>query len=291
MKVKNHFHSSSGILVTAFVLLLGLIFQSCSRNGSSKSDEYRIVFLHHSTGDVIWRGGNSPVDIKGVTLGGNYQVPEWFDDYNKKHAKSYQIDAKNFPNKEPYGWKNYPYDYYNIWVKHAGNQPFSGEPTLEILTQEYQMIIFKHCYPVSMLESDSVNVDIDSDKKTIENYKLQYQALKEKMLQFPKTKFVVWTGAIMLEPHISVQNALNYRQFAEWVRNIWDTQGDNIFVWDFYSLETEGGLFMKPEIAEAANNHHPNKDFAKRVAPLFCQRIVDIIETGGSKTTLTGEQK
>ena len=99
MKVKNHFHSSSGILVTAFVLLLGLIFQSCSRNGSSKSDEYRIVFLHHSTGDVIWRGGNSPVDIKGVTLGGNYQVPEWFDDYNKKHAKSYQIDAKNFPNK------------------------------------------------------------------------------------------------------------------------------------------------------------------------------------------------
>jgi hypothetical protein len=40
--------------------------------------------------------------------------------HNKKHNVNYQISEIAFPKTRPYGWNNYPYDYYNIWIKNAG---------------------------------------------------------------------------------------------------------------------------------------------------------------------------
>ena len=60
---------------------------------------------------------------------------------------------------------NDPYDYYNIWVKNAGNEPYKGEPTLEILTSKYDVIIFKHCFPSSNVEPDTGAPDINSKNK------------------------------------------------------------------------------------------------------------------------------
>ncbi len=40
------------------------------------------------------------------------------------------------------------------------------------------------------------------------------------------------------------QRAKRVRGFFEWVNNTWYDPGDNIYVWDFYELETEGGLFF-----------------------------------------------
>jgi hypothetical protein len=218
-------------------------------------------------------------------------VPRWFKDYNKANGTSYEIVSKYFPQIKPYGWQNYPYDYYNIWVKHAGNQEYMGEPTLEMLTKKYKLIIFKHCYPVSGLKSDTTKINIDSPEKTIENYKLQYIALKQKLLQFPDTKFILWTGAVMLQSQLSEADAKMAKSFFDWVRTTWDTDNDNIFLWDFYELETNGGLYLKPEYADSPNDSHPNKIFAQNVAPYFCQRVVDVIENNGTKTTLTGIYK
>jgi hypothetical protein len=253
--------------------------------------EYKIMFLHHSTGEAIWRGGSNSIEIKGIHLGAGFDVPKWFSSYNKANGTSYQITSRMFPKKEPYGWHNYPYDYYNIWVKNAGDNAYMGEPTLEMLTKQYKMIIFKHCYPVSGLKSDTSNINIDAPEKTIENYKIQYIALKQKLLQFPDTKFIVWTGAVMTQSQMSEANAELAKSFFQWVRTNWDTPNDNIYLWDFYSLETDSGLYLKPEYAVEPNNSHPNKDFSKKTAPLFCQRIVDVIENNGTKTTLTGTYK
>ncbi len=276
------------MILTVFVSLLMV---QCTTKFVSKKGEIKILFLHHSTGDAIWKGGSQSVEIKGIHLGAAYDVPQWFKTYNKTKGTDYQITQKIFPNEKPYGWSNYPYDYYNIWVKHAGETAYMGEPTLEMLTKEYKVIIFKHCYPVSGLKSDTVNVSIDSPEKTIENYKLQYMALKQEMLKFPDTKFIVWTGAVMVHSQLKEADAERARAFFEWVRTTWDTENDNIFVWDFYDLETEGGLYLKPEYATSVSNSHPNKEFSRKVAPFFCQRIVDVIENKGAKTTLTGMYK
>jgi len=277
--------------IMVFVMLSSLISIQCTNNNIHKMDEYKILFLHHSTGDAIWKGGSKSIDIKGIHLGPDYDVPKWFTNYNKTKGTDYQITEQIFPKEEPYGWNNYPYDYYNIWVKNAGDKAFKDEPTLEMLTKEYKVIIFKHCFPVSFLNSDTNNISIDSQEKTIQNYKLQYTALKQKMLQFPDTKFILWTGAVMVQSQLPEANAKMARSFFDWVRTTWDTENDNIFLWDFYELETEGGLYLKPEYATSLTNSHPNKAFSEKVAPYFCQRIVDVIENNGTKTTLTGIYK
>ena len=222
----------------------------------------KIIFLHHSTGNNIWKGG----------------VPEWFDKFNTEQGTDYKITERAFPSGDPYEWKNYPIDYWNIWVRNAGPEPFMKEPTLEMLTKEYNVIVFKHCFPVSNVLKDTGKPDISSEEKRIENYKLQYAALKEKLHSFPEVKFIVWTGAALVEKDTNLENARRAKAFFEWVVNEWDKPGDNIHIWDLYKLETEGGLYLVTGNAAAPDNSHPNEAFSKKVAPLFAQRIVDVIQ-------------
>ena len=249
-------------------------------------NQTNIIFLHHSTGRFIWYGGLSKIPIK---LGFDGDMEKWFNRYNQKNNKNYKITEKYFPQKSPYGVKNYPFDYYNIWVKNAGEQPYKEEPTLEILTKEYDVIIFKHCFPVSNIQADSISNDINSDIKTLSNYKLQYEALKKKMLEFPGTKFIIWTPSALIEKETNKDNAERANKFSEWVKTVWDTNGDNIFLWDFRDLQVEGGLYFKSEYALDINDSHPNREFSKIVAPYFCKRIVDVIEGKGDISSLTGK--
>ncbi|MGB2975841.1 MAG: hypothetical protein WBD18_07365, partial [Phycisphaerae bacterium] len=232
----------------------------------------RILFLHHSTGECVWNGG----------------VADWFDAYNAAHGTRYAITEQAFPKDSPYGWENYPYDYWNIWVKNAGPKPFQKEPTLEILAPKYDLIVWKHCFPVSSIEADTGQPDVASSEKRIENYKLQYAALKAKMREFPKVRFLVWTGAALVKGETDAESARRACGFFNWVRNEWDEKGDNIFLWDFYALETERrSPYLKD--AYAAGDSHPNEAFSRKVAPLFCRRIVDVVQGRGDTGSLKGE--
>ena len=112
----------------------------------------------------------------------------------------------------------------------------------------------------------------------MENYKLHYDALKKKMHEFPETKFIVWSPVVQVKNNISPEEARRTYDFYNWVMNEWDEKGDNIFIWDFYKLETEGGLYFKDEYSVSPNDSHPNKQFAGRVAQLFAQFIIDVNE-------------
>ena len=247
--------------------------RAASDGARPSPEEVQVLFLHHSTGGNIWRGG----------------VPEWIGRYNLRHRTRYTVTAVEFPKHTPYGWNNYPYDYWNIWVNHAGPAPYQEEPTLELLTQQYQVIIWKHCFPVGKMEEDSGNGDVASDRRTKENYMLQYLALKNKMRQFPTTRFIVWTGAALVRTATNPGAAARTRAFFDWVGREWDEPGDNIFIWDFWQLETGGGLYLLPKNAVSSNDAHPHPDFAARVAPLLGQRIVDVIEGRGDSGSVTGE--
>ncbi|MFY9201698.1 MAG: hypothetical protein ACOX7X_11655 [Methanosarcina flavescens] len=229
------------------------------------SSSAKVIYLHHSTGGVIWDGG----------------VQDTIEKYNADHGTDYSITPLEFPKVSPYGWNNYPYDYWNIWVNHAGPSAYMEEPTLEMLTQTYDVIVWKHCFPVSNIVADTGSPDITSSVKSLENYKLQYNALKEKMHEFPNKRFIVWTGAALVESATNPAEAERAREFANWVKTTWDEPGDNIYVWDFHELETGGGLYLLPENAVSASDSHPNPEFAASVAPLIGQRIIDVIEGRG----------
>jgi len=249
--------------------------------------ENKVLFLHHSTGHYIWKGGVSRISYKLFKKGG---FEKWLEKYNRDHNTNIQVTEQAFPKQQPYGWHNYPYDYYNIWVKHAGDKPYKEEPTLEMLTRQYGTIIFKHCYPVSSVLEDTGKPDIDSSRRSLENYKLQYNALKKKMHEFPQTRFIVWTGAALVKKATSEDEAGRMRQFVDWVKNEWDEKGDNIFLWDFYQLETDGGLYFKDEYAAGSKDSHPGKKFCRKMVPLFGQRIVNVVQGRGDETSLTGEK-
>jgi len=261
-----------GFLCGAFIVVI-LALGSNFAMAESGSNDARIIFLHHSTGAEIWNGG----------------VAGWFRQYNADNGTNYEIIEQDFPKDSPYGWENYPYDYWNIWVNHAGARPFKSEPTLEMLTKDYDVIVWKHCFPVSDIEEDVGNPDIASADKRIENYKLQYNALKEKMRAFPDTSFIVWTGAAQVKNATGPEMAQRAKIFFDWVKQEWDEKGDNIFIWDFHTLETEGGLYLKDGYAADPHDSHPNHDFSTTVAPFFCHRIVEVIEGKGDSSSITGE--
>jgi len=159
-----------------FVIIFFFTLVGCNssnlNNKNSMNQQVKIIFLHHSTGKNIWRGDVSRLSYKILKKSA---VEKWFSKYNQQKGTNYQIEETYFPNNNGgYGWKNYPYDYYNIWVKNAGDKDFMNEPTLETLTKKYDVIIWKHCFPVCEILPDSGKADIDSEEKRVENYKLQY---------------------------------------------------------------------------------------------------------------------
>jgi hypothetical protein len=236
----------------------------------------KIIFLHHSTGMRIWIGKTNRYIYKLTKRGG---LESYIKKYNRVHKTAFNITHRNFPSNSSYGWNNYPFDYYNIWIKHAGNEPYMGEPTLEILTRNYDIIIFKHCFPVSNIKEDTGSPDINSDEKRLENYKLQYEALKSKMHEFPATKFIIWTPAVKVKSSLTEAEARRTQQFYEWIMNEWDEKGDNIFLWDFYKYETDGGLYMKEEYSSgSAGDSHPSKQFSALITPKFAQYITNVAE-------------
>lgn len=279
------------VISVSLLLLASLI--SCKKKEDIPETE--IIFLHHSTGLKIWGVENSLATSVAFRLnkfydfiGRNANLPMMFKEYNSEHKTNYKIYKRPFPKSRPYGWHNFPYDYYNIWVANAGMKPYKKQPTLEMLSEEYDIIIFKHCFPVSNIMPDKDTSDINSYYKSIANYKLQYKALKNKMHEFPNTKFILFTGAALVKANTTEDSALRAKEFFTWVKEEWDQPGDNIFIWDLYSLQTEESLYFKNEYAESETDSHPNKDFSANVSKLLFNRIIDVIDTDGENTSLTG---
>ncbi len=283
----------------AFFVILNSCNNSKEATPTTKtSSDMNIAFLHHSTGSAIWNGTKRTFLIKVVNrisdrlaemMTKSPRVPAYIEAHNLENQTDYRITEMAFPKISPYGWNNYPYDYYNIWVKNAGGEPYLEEPTLEMLTKDYQVIIFKHCYPSSNIQPDQDSADINSDVKTMANYKLQYKALKKKMHEFPNTKFILFTGAVQVQYYLPDEEAKRAKTFYNWVINEWNEEGDNIYLWDLYALQTEGGLYFKDDYALTPYNSHPGGDFSKKVSRLFANRIIDVVENNGTKTKLTGE--
>lgn len=258
------------------VIQLKGIANEASGGGTTPQDDMgkdtKVMFLHHSTGQHIWGGG----------------VSDWFSNYNGNNETNYTIHEEFFP-RDGYPWSNNPYDYWNIWINHAGNSLWENQKTLEILSSNYDVIVWKHCFPVSHVAPSNGNPDISSEYPSIDNYKLQYNALKAKMKSYPNNRFIVWTGAVEVESELTEAQAIRAKAFFTWVKEVWDEAGDNIYVWDFYTLETEGGLYLKPEYAYGSTDSHPNASFSNKVAPFFSKRIVDVIQGKGDTGSITGE--
>lgn len=235
-----------------------------------------VIFLHHSTGGNVYKEGN---------------VPGWFEKYNAKHKTDYQITERSYPNK-PYPWRNYPFDYWSLWVDGNCNSDSSGIECLESICEDYDVVIWKHCFPGAAVLESSDEGDITSSLKTLANYKEQYRALLEKMDELNDTKFVVWTLAPLHRLSTGSVNRMRAKEFVDWVNNEWLQEDGkdhpNIYIFDFFSLAAEQDenpenglqycLKYEYERSHEKSDSHPNKLANETIGPKFAQQIVDVIQ-------------
>ncbi|WP_321373620.1 T9SS type A sorting domain-containing protein [uncultured Draconibacterium sp.] len=232
------------------------------------------VFLHHSTGANVYSEG----DVSG-----------FINNYNTENGTDIQITERSYPNT-PYPWQNYPYDYWNLWINNECNNNSSGIECLESLAASFDIIIWKHCFPGAGIKDGGAEGNINSSNKTIANYKLQYQALRDKMDELPNTHFIVWTLAPLHRLATNEEDAARAGEFVDWVKNQWlyEDSNDhlNIHIFDFFGIvaQTEENpdhgfqYSMKYDFERSHENSdsHPNTVANETAGPLFAQFIIDV---------------
>ena len=120
----------------AFLLIF--LATGCNSNNDRMN---KIIFLHHSTGEAIWKGKTNKYIYR---LTGKGDVQRYFDSHNRKNKTDYYIMEMNFPKSSPYGWNNYPYDFWKLWVDGSCNNSQVSIQCPDQLCQNYEIIIFKH---------------------------------------------------------------------------------------------------------------------------------------------------
>ncbi|GAK57778.1 hypothetical protein U27_04745 [Candidatus Vecturithrix granuli] len=246
--------------------------------------DVNIILLHHSTGDNLYNEGG---------------VEAWFANYNSTHGTNYQITERWYPNYPYYSdSENYPYDYWHLWVDPSYNtQTEPGQESLDYLTQttgehpRYDVIIFKHCFPGADISPDTGYPDVASSIKSLENYKLQYRALREKFATYPNTKFIVWTLVPLHRLATDTTTAARAKQFVDWVKHTWLTEcghnHSNISIFDFWGYAAESNptppqgqvntLRYIYERGHDDSDSHPNLPANQTIGPIFSQFVVQVI--------------
>lgn len=255
-------------LIAIIASLSGLAKDSLAATDDS------IIFLHHSTGGAVYSGGG---------------VSSWFSTYNSTHSTSYSITERSYPTT-PYAWNNYPYDYWNLWINGVCNSSDADIECLNTMTNSYDIIIWKHCFPGASVLADNGNASVSSSVKTLANYKLQYRALRELMDSYPNNKFIVWTLAPLHRLATNAGNAARAKEFVDWVKNDWlaeDGAHPNIFVFDFWGYVAGDDNYLKYEYegSHTSSDSHPNSTANAYVGPIFAQFIVDTASASAAVDT------
>lgn len=261
------------------LIIIVAFFSYCAYSLPQKA-----IFLHHSTGRNVYERGN---------------VDKWIKDYNYSNGTSFNLVEKDYPD-EPWPWKNYPYDYWKLWVDGSCDPDNPNIECLENLSEKYDLIIFKHCFPGANILENTGNPDPSSDAKTLENYKVQYNELLDVMDNYRETKFLVWTLAPLHRKATTPENAQRANEFVEWVKNDWlnqnEKENNNVYIFDFFSLvaelnpEPEHGfqycLKYEYEYNHDSDNSHPNTLANEYVGPVFAERIVEVLKDGLSNNDI-----
>ena len=246
------------------------------------AQSHKAIFLHHSVGGAVFNDGN---------------VNQWITDYNTQNATNYSVTEFEYPN-DPWGWENYPYDYWKLWVDGACENTQDNIQCLDKLCQNYELIIFKHCFPGAGIEEDFSSGDVTSSDKTLPNYKLQYLALLDLFDQYPGNKFMIWTLAPLHRNATSPEQARRAAEFTDWVKNTWLTEDGNshpnVTVFDFFGLAAEQSASLVNGIQYClkydyegdhnGDDSHPNTLANQTIGPLFAEKIVKTL-AGASSTS------
>lgn len=271
------------ILAAALIIILGTYLYTVNPGTSDENDTsgtsytstspspsnpVRLIFIHHSVGEswlsdeegglgIALRDNNyfvsdtyygwGPDDIGDSTDIGNWW--DWFRGPESSNILNalYEESSQNS-------------DYSHLSTNPGG---------------ENEIIVFKSCYPNSDLRGDPDDPvpSIDNNPLKSQDYNSEYHTVANAkgiyidLLEYFKTRqdklFIVVTAPPLSEP----ANADNARVFNQWLVNDWlkDYPYDNVAVFDYYSILTNGGN----KLAYSSGDDYPNAEGQQKATEEF----------------------
>jgi len=241
------------------LIVLGLLFLGVGGAFPATAQGARIIFLHHSCGaNLIAQGG--------VREGLTAQGYEFYDHGYNEEGLVLADGTSTGTNFDVPDDNTNPDGYAVIFAQPLHDPP---DNTFSHLMQ-YDVIVFKSCFPVSIIDSD----------EQLEEYKSYYLSIRERMDQYPDKIFVIVTQPPELPADSSPEAAARARSFASWLSSDEYVSGHaNVFVYDFFGQLAGGDNFLKPEYRTDESDAHPNELANRTIGPLFVTFLDEAIRS------------
>ncbi|NDJ76923.1 MAG: hypothetical protein GYB65_11765 [Chloroflexi bacterium] len=234
------------------VLILSMLLISVPAAGA-QGEPISILFMHHSTGGgLIWEGG-----VRESLAGSGYEF--WDHGYNDEGlvdpSGNYTGTNWNVPgdNTDPDGW-------YAIF-----NQPVTSPPSNTFSHMlEYDVIIFKSCFPSSNIY----------DEGMYQQYQQYFLSIRDVMDQHSDKLFIPFTTPPLVPNETTPENAARARRWAEYLTSDEYLAGHpNIAVFDFFSELADETGYLRAEYRMDEWDSHPNTLANQTVGPVFVEFV------------------
>lgn len=262
---------SRGVLAFACLILSALLTIALVFPASAQAAPVKIIFLHHSCGQGLINGGNVR---EGLTAKGYEFYDHGYNEEGLRDARGSHT-GRNF--RVP-GDNTDPDGYAQIFRQKLTSPPTN---TFSYLMQ-YDVILFKSCFPVSNIESDG----------QLNQYKSYYRTIISRMDQYPNKTFIIVTQPPLVPNETSPAAARRARAFTGWLKSDEFLKGrKNVFVFDFFNLLAGSDNMLRSEYRVGRYDSHPNDRANREIGPKFVDFIDRVIKKRGvvgSSTTPVG---
>ncbi|MBN1180345.1 MAG: hypothetical protein JXD18_14125 [Anaerolineae bacterium] len=249
------YQSTIGLVILCAVFLAFYLLPLASAQAQGP---VRIIFLHHSCGQNLIEQG-------GVREGLSALGYEFYDHgYNEEGLRladgsttGTHFDVPD-DNTNPDG------------LAVIFGQPLHDPPdnTFSYLMQ-YDVIIFKSCYPTS---------NIGSDDQLAED-QAYYLSMRDRMDQYPDKLFIVVTQPPQVPGSSDAEEAERARALADWLASSEFLAGHpNVVTFDFFGLLAGSDNFLRPEYRYDDTDGHPNEMANQAIGPLFVNFVDQVIQ-------------
>lgn len=228
--------------------LAALLMLFTGASGAS-AQAVRIIFLHHSCGHNLIEQG-------GVREGLSALGYEFYDHGYNGDGLRLADGSYTGTNFDVPGDNTDPDGFAAIFAQPLHDPP---DNTFSYLMQ-YDVIIFKSCFPTSNIGDDA----------QLEAYKSYYLAIRDRMDQYPDKVFIPVTPPPQVPANSNREEGVRARAFADWLGSDEYLDGHpNVFVFDFFGLLAGDDNFLRREYRSDPYDAHPNERANQEIGPLF----------------------
>jgi hypothetical protein len=239
------------------LLVLTVLVLLCAAPDSSLAQDLppvRIIFMHHSTGQGLLDGG----DLRETLSAMGYEL--WDHGYNDEgltDASGTRLGINwdvPYDNTDPWGWAE------------IFQQPVTNPPANTFSHMlDFDVIVFKSCFPVS---------DIQSEEQ-LDVYRSYFSTIRDVAARHPDKLFIAFTPPPLVPNATTPEAAARARRWADDLASPeYAIPDSNMVVFDFFSQLADENGYLRAEYRVDENDSHPN-DVANRVVAAELADFVD----------------